>query len=415
MKVGIVDIRPESRAALSGRVNLALEEAGIKEAFVAELNLNDPGEFKSQPPDAIFIGPGSYSRLGELIEESRAVFKETPIALVLENEIYGSRGVALRKRYGVAVMPLGDVAHMAGFLIDCQGRQTAAMGGRAGLVIGVAQLKGGVGATTVATSLGSCWARHGLSAALLDFDDVNPQVTAWARVGSQRREVVAEFLRRGQVPIERINEIVSPIEGYDGKLIAIGQPILYNEGFHYKADVLENSPSSGGFVTSMLQAVRGDFDATIIDLGRSWGVSTFSVLPHCSTVLFVTDDDGMSVRQSLDNLQRLRAESGNSNEFDFSRWNVVLNAYTGRLIDPGTLANEISSMNLLPPEANLYTIPFSERGRQWGAPGQSLFDLAEDSCKQSILRMASNLCPFDYTEDKKLMDKLVGRMRSFIS
>jgi len=394
-----------------GRINMALEEAGIRDADVMEINLNDPGELRQNQPDAIVIGPSAYSRLDELIEEARALFRDSPVALVLESEIYGSRGVALRKRYGVVVMPLGDVAHMAGFLIDAQTKNQPMGGSRAGMVVGVAQLKGGVGATTIAAALSACWARNDITSVILDFDDLNPQITSWARVAPQQREVVAEFLKRGQVSIERINEILSPVESFEGKLVAVAQPILYNEGFQYKADVLEGVPSSSGFVVGLINAVRPDFDVVVIDLGRSWGVASFSALPHCSTVLLVTDDDGMSVRQTLDNLQRLKAESGGSGEFDFTKWNIVLNAYTGRLINPETLASEIAQMNLMPPEASLYTIPFSERGRQWGAPGQSLFDLAEDSCKQSILKMASNICPFGYSEEPGLMDKIVGRFR----
>lgn len=412
MKIGILDLKPESRAALLGRINLAIEEAGIKDVEVVELNLNDAATMRASPPDACFVGPGAYSRLGELIEELRILFKFTPIALVLENEIYSNRGVALRKRYNVDVMPLGDVAHMAGFLIDSQKKESGSAG--SGIVVGVAQLKGGVGATSVVAALGSCWAKNNLNTVLIDLDDVNPQITAWARVSSQRRDVVSELLRRGQVTSERINELLSPVEGFDGKLLAIGQPILYNESFHFKADVIDGAPSVSGYMQSLLATLKIDFDLIVLDLGRSWGVSTFSALPYCQVVLLVTDDDGMSVHQTLNNLQRLKSESGGSNEFDFTRWNILLNAYTGRLISPEVLAHEISQMNLMPPEANLYTIPFTEKGRQWGAPGQSLFDLAEDSCRQSIVKIASNLCPFDYVENVGVVDKFVGKVREFV-
>ncbi len=412
MKIAIIDLKPETRAALLGRVNLAIEEAGIKSPELIDLNLNDPGEHRANSPDVCFIGPGSYSRLDDLIQETRALFKYIPIALVLENEIYANRGVALRKKYNLEVMPLGDVAHMAGFLMDAQRHESGAVG--AGLIIGIAQLKGGVGATTVTTALGACWARHGVSSVIVDLDDVNPQITSWARVSSQRREAVGESIRKGQVTPDRINELLSPVEGYDGKLLAIGQPLLYNEGFHLKADVLDGAPSSTGYINTLLNSLRADFDTIILDLGRSWGVSTFAALPHCQIVLLVTDDDGMSVRQTLDNLQRLKAESGNSGEFDFTRWNVLLNAYTGRLISPEVLAGEIAQMNLMPPEASLYTIPFTETGRQWGAPGQSLFDLAEDSCRQSIIKIAFNLCPFGYTAESGVVDKLVGKFKQFV-
>ena len=226
--------------------------------------------------------------------------------------------------------------------------------------------------------------------------------------------MVVEFLRRGQVPMDRVNELIAPVESFAGKLTAVGQPILYNESFHFKADVLEGAVSSSSYVSSLLNALKPDFDIIVVDLGRSWGVATFAALPICKLVLLVTDDDGMSVRQTLDNLYRLKSESGNSGEFDFTKWNVLLNAYTGRLISPEVLAQEIAQMNLLPPEASLYTIPFTEKGRQWGAPGNSLYDLAEDSCRQSIIRIASNLYPFGHAEEPGLVNKLMGKVRQLV-
>ncbi|RMD85103.1 MAG: hypothetical protein D6808_05890 [Candidatus Dadabacteria bacterium] len=416
MRIAIVDISPESRAALIGRLQLACTEAGLLSPEILEVNLNAPGDLPINPPVACFIGPGSYSRFGELIEEIRRITPDVPIALVLENEIYTSRGISLRKRFGVDVMPLGDIAQIAGFLLDCAERKKEAEGTLHSFVVGVAHLKGGVGATTLATSLAACWARNDFTAALVDFDDLSPEATLWSHAKPHHRDVTAEFLRRGEVSQERINELLVPVEGYDGKLVVVAQPLLYKEGFHFKADVLDNAPSASSFVTTLLDVLRKEIGIVVIDLARSWGVATFAALPLCDAVMLVTDDDGMSIRITLDTLERLRGESGDSGEFDFSKWNMVLNSYTGKLITPQVLAEEVDKLDIMPPEASLFTVPFSESGRQWGAPGKSFYDLAEPSVKEVIFKICSTLVPMEgkASEDQGALGKLVGKLKSFI-
>ncbi|MCB9029538.1 MAG: ParA family protein [Deltaproteobacteria bacterium] len=414
MKIGIVDIRPESRAALVGRVQLAAKEASIRDFAIVELDLAQINSWREYELQAVYIGPGTYSKLAEIVDEIRVIFPNIPLALVLENEIYANKGVSLRKRFNVEVMPLGDLAHIAGFLIDCEefAHDTSAIG--SGIVLSVAQLKGGVGATTLTAALASCWAHCGLSVAIIDLDDVNPQITNWAKVKFHRREVTSEFLRNGNVPPERVNELLAPVDGFDGKLVVVGQPARYNEGFHFKADVIEGAPSSVEFTSSLIDCLSSEFDLVIIDLGRSWGVSTFTSLMMSREVLLVTDDDGMSVRQTLDNLERLKSESGDSGEFDFTKWNIVLNAYSGRLITPEVLASEVNQMDLLPQEASLFTIPFSEKGRQWGAPGQTLFELGEDYARESLLKLASAIYPIGYTQQQGVLQKVVGKIKSIV-
>jgi len=184
------------------------------------------------------------------------------------------------------------------------------------------------------------------------------------------------------------------------------QPESYNESFHFKADILEGAPSIAEFLYSLIETLRAEFDVVILDGGRSWGVATFSILPLCQYVLLVTDDDGMSVRRTLDGLQRLRRESDDPNEFDLQRWSLLLNGYTGALISPKELAKEVSDMELLPPESNLYTIPFSEKGRQWGAPGQTMYEVADERTLSVIRKVAYSLIPFRAEgEEKGLVQK----------
>lgn len=399
MHILIFDSNLATRAALLGRIQEAMRQVQMRRIDVIEAEIEKISEYDSAEVIGVLLGSGHYQDMGTHINKIKVTFPKAMAGIVLENETYASEAVFLRKNLEARIMPLGDLAQLASFVIDCdEHAHQNNPGHRNRGVLGIAQLKGGVGATTITAALAACWAKHGLSVCAIDYDDVNPQLTMWGRVSSAHRGLVAEFLRGGEIPASRLNEILYPVEGYGGQFVIVGQPERYNESFHFKADIFEGAPSAAEFVTSLITSLRNEFDVVLIDFGKSWGISTFATLPLCQQVLLVTDDDGMSVRCTLDNLQRLQQESEDPEEFDLGRWSMVLNAYTGQLINPKDLAREIREMDLLPEDCSLYTIPFSEHGRQWGAPGQSFYELAEEEVKEVIRKYAFNLVPFKYEE-----------------
>ena len=416
MYLVVIDNQPDSRAALLARVQEALRQVDTKRLDIIALELNQIESFDWSTASGTLIGPGCYSEIDEIVRRVRFSNSSGFTGVVLENEVYASHAVELRKRLDVNIMALGDLVQIAGFVMDSDARSTTLnSAAHEGGIIGVSQLKGGVGTTTITAALASCWARHGLSVAAIDLDDVNPQLTSWARVGVVQRTVTAELFRQGKVPANRINELVHPVEGFEGRLVAVGQPEGYNESFHFKANVLESAPSASEFMQSLISNLREEFDAVVIDLGRSWGVSTFASLPLCEHLLLITDDDGMSVRRTLDAFARLRSESDDPDEFNLSKWSLILNGYTGQLITPKEIAQEIQNMELFSPDSNLYTIPFSETGRQWGAPGQSFYDTADAATRKVVRKVAYGLIPFRYDPEESVGGKILKRWQSIVS
>lgn len=416
MKFVLIDKDTQSRAGLAGRVAEALRQAELHSVEVVELDLARIETFDWADVGGCLVGPSCSQTLEDLIDRLRLMFHGGEIGIVLDTEEYATHAVTWRKRFGAQILPLSDLAQLASFLIDCEMHSSKVQRGEGGgRVVGLAHLKGGVGTTTLTAAFASCWARNGLSVVAIDFDDVNPQLTAWARVGIVQRTVTAELLRQGEVPASRINEMLHPVEGFEGRFVVIGQPEAYNESFHFKANVLEGAPSASEFVQSLMPVLQSEFDVIVIDMARSWGVATFSALPLCDQVILVTDDDGMSVRRSLDAFARLRHESDDPEEFNLSRWSLILNGYTGRLISPKEIANEIQEMGLFSAEASLYTVPFSDTGRQWGAPGQSLYETADTRTRQIIRRIACNLVPFRYEPEQTFSSKLLKRFHSLVS
>ncbi|MCB0309733.1 MAG: ParA family protein [Bdellovibrionales bacterium] len=414
MKLIIIDNIAETRALLTGRANEALRQADLRTVQIQELDLARIETFEWGTACGCLIGPGCVDDLESIVERLRVV-ANVELGVVLENDLYSTQAVLYRKHLQVRILALGDLVQIADFIIDCDSKAVAGDHEAKGHgIVGVCQMKGGVGATTVAAGLAACWARHGLNVAAIDFDDVNPQLTAWARVGLVQRTVTAELLRQGEVPASRINEIVHPVEGFEGRLVVIGQPEAYNESFHFKANVLEGAPSASEFVSGLLEVLNSEFDVIVIDMARSWGVATFAALPYCEEILLITDDDGMSVRRTLDAFERLKKESDDPEEFDLSKWSLILNGYTGKLISPKEIAVEIQEMELFSAQSSLYTIPFSDTGRQWGAPGQTFYDTADPKTQQIIRRIACNLIPFRYDPEPSLAGKLIGKFQGLV-
>jgi hypothetical protein len=233
----------------------------------------------------------------------------------------------------------------------------------------------------------------GKTVALLDFDDLSPQLSDWARIPAAQRSLTGELLKTGQVTIDRLRDFVHPIKGFDGRLVAIGQPLLYSEAFHFRAYVIEGAPSSSEFVSSVLSLLSSEYDVVLIDLGRSWGVSTFAALPWCERVLFVVDDDGMSVRRSLDALGRLKHESGDPEEFNLNKWVVAFNKMTGRRLSERDIRTAVASAELFPTGVPIAPVLYTEKGRQWGAEGTTLYTLCEPRVRASLDRLAQTLIP----------------------
>ncbi len=395
MRLLIIDPALQSRRILLTRVEEAIRQTGLKRIEIID------GEFSllttasaSDPIVSILLGPGCYENAEQAIQVTRGFFPNTPVALVLANEVYAEEAVELRRSLPVRIMAIADIPQLANFLLDTEADTHLLPAARNRGVISVVQLKGGVGASTIAAGLAACWARHDLTVALIDLDDVNPQLTEWSNAGTAQRRAVAELLRVGEVPRSRLSELYCPIDGFNERLVVIPQPELYHEAFHFKADVLENAPSSSVYIEALIGLLRDEFDVIVVDSGRSWGIASFGLLPLSQHVLLVTDDDSLSVRRSIENLQRFVRESGDEEEFDLSTWSVVLNAHTGKLLSAKDVRDELREATLLPENSVLYSIPFSDKGRRWGEPGESFFDLADSRSKQALAQLALALIPF---------------------
>ncbi len=408
MRILVLDSDSSARATVVSRIEEALRQAGVRRVELIESTPAGLASLVAEaPPNICFLGPGCYRDLEQSLHHCRVSYPRVPVALILSNEIYSAEAVELRRSLKIRIIPIADIGQMAQFVLDCDAPSAGPATGSKGTIISVLQFKGGVGATTLTAGLGACWARHGVSAVMVDFDDVNPQLTDWARVGASQRRLISEGVRAAEVPKYRIRELIYPVEDFSEKLFVVGQPEHYGEGFHFKADVLENTPSIVNYVSSLLDALQSEYDVVIIDCGRSWGLSTFAALTASQRVLTVIDDDAASLRRTFDNFGRIHRESDDPSEFDLGKWSFVLNAHTGRVLTVEEVTEEIGDADVFPGKPELMTIPFSDKGREWSLTSQSFYDLAEPYVKAALAEQAFRLFPFQHeVQSPQLIDRL---------
>jgi cellulose biosynthesis protein BcsQ len=394
MQLIVIDVSPALRATLLGRVQEAAREAGLQRIAVLEVDPHNIDSVNWDLTIGCFVGAGCGPLLKELLARFEGPQAECPLAFVLDADTYASEAVSIHKILNRTVLSDTDLTQMANFVVDCERKASGRGSGiRSRHIIGVAQLKGGVGGTSLTAALGVCWAKQGKTVALLDLDDVSPQLTEWARVPEHQRTLTGELLKTGEVGIDKLSDFVFPVEGFDGRLVAIGQPVQYAEAFHFRAYVLDGAPSSSEFVSNVLSLLSNEYDVVLVDIGRSWGVATFAALPWCERVVFVVDDDGLSVRRSLDALARLKQESGDPEEFNLGRWVVALNKVTGDRLSEADVAQAAAHLELFPRTNSLFSIPYSASGRTWGIKGETLYDRGSSRVRTSIERLAHFLVP----------------------
>lgn len=398
MRIFIIDPNLRSRETLVARVEEALRRLQLKRVAILD------GTFDlilqhahDDAPSITFFGPGSYEHLEDYVSRFRSFFPKAPLGAVLENNIYAQEALELRRFLSARIMPLADIAQMAQFILD-SGSATggdSASGGQG--VVAVMQFKGGVGASSLAASLASCWANNERSVVLVDLDDTSPLITDWARVGISQRRAMGSLIAQGEVPANRVKEIVYSFQHFEGRLGVVGQPELYRESFHLKADILEDAPSGAEFITSMINVLRDEYDVVVVDAGRSWGVGTFALLPLAQHILFVCDDDETSLAQSFSNFQRFYRESDDPQEFDLAKWQFVFNGAPDEETALEELKKQIAQTDLFPKDVAVHIAPSTDTGSEWYSKGElpvTLYDLAEKDVRAAIEEIAYGLIPF---------------------
>lgn len=407
MHLAIVDYRPEYRAALLGRVREALRQAEIRRFQPIEVDRFHLDRFDWTLAQGVVLGPGCQNDLSQVVGEVRLRMPVGRIGVVLKKDEYRARAMQLRIELGVITMAEGDLAQLVSFVIECDRHEGgASSGGKNRGVIGLCHFKGGVGCTSLTAALAACWARHDLTVAMIDLDDVAPHLTVWSQADQAHRLAVSEFIRLGEIPENRLNETLYPVEGYRGRLVIVPQPETYGDGFHFKSNSIPDAPGIRTFVESLLIELKKEFDIVIIDLGRSWGIATFITLSMCQKILLIMDDDPIGMAQTLKCSERIMQETNNDALLGVKNWNIVLNSYTGLLVTPKELQNRLEQIDLFPPSRGFFVIPYSRKGRVWGSPGKTLYEMSDINTREKIAELAMSCVSFVRNRNSGIFERV---------
>jgi cellulose biosynthesis protein BcsQ len=385
----IIDYRPEFRAALIGRAREAIRQAGLKRFQPYEVDRFHLDRFDWSLSSGAIIGPGCEHEIVQVIADVREKFPVGKIGVVLKKEQYRAQATDLRIEYGVYPIPEGDLAQIVSFVIECdrvQGDDGQEFKNRG--IVGLVHFKGGVGCSSISAALAACWARHDLQVALLDFDDVTPNITHWSQAEEVHRMAVSNFIRMGQVPPGRLNEVLYPVEGYRGRMFVVPQPEHYGDSFHFKSNAIPDAPGIRTYIESLFQELKREFDVVVVDLGRSWGISTFVSLSMCQKVILVCDDDPSALRQTVRGCERLVRETNNDALLGIKNWNIVMNSYTGQVVTPREFQQQFELLDIFSPSTSYPVVPYSRSGRFWGNPGITLYELSDEATQEKLIQLA---------------------------
>lgn len=395
MNIFVFEQNKDSLSLVMRRLRRAVSQAGLKRIRFNSGGVSELSNLRlnSEAQDCVIIGPSHSADFEIAVEKVKNVVPKVPLAAIFPNDLYALDGVRARKELGLRILALADIGNIAQFLLDTSEKGVQSLASEEKSIIGVCQVKGGVGASTLAASLAATWIKSGESVCLVDLDVFCPQLSRWSKMPMDKRDMMAEFLKLGEVPAYRLPEVLHHFDSASGKFSLVGQPRLYSDGFHQISDVISGAPSSEGFMSSLFSALSEMYDLVVVDFGRFWGVSHFATMALCQDVVLVLDEQRVSVTNTIDSIRRMSRESDKQEEFDFSKWSLVLNGYTGTALSSSEVKGELLDSGLFSESKDIHIIPFCEKSRSWTETQQTFYDVCQKPARSSIEYLANSLVP----------------------
>lgn len=392
MEFVVIDVTPAQRAALLGRVQEAIRLAGLSQVTVSEV---DPLSLDAISWDGVlgcFVGSGTGAVVKEILAKINSARSECPIALVLDSETYLTEAVKIHKLVGHTVVAETDLIQISNWILDAErkssGRQ---LGNKQRRVIAVTQMKGGVGASTVVSSLAALFASQEKSVAIVDLDEVTCNLTEWSMVPQSNRTVVSELVRGAAQFSECLRDALYRPEAYKGGVAVFPQPSMFQEGLHVKAPVLNGAPQGSDFIQHLFPLLIGEFDIVLVDCSKSWGIATLATLGWCEKIVLLIDEEPLSLQSTFQSLARLRDESGDVDEFNFTKWSLVLNKFTGKKTSMKEILAWASEADLFTSDSKIFALGFSNQATKASGPGESLYERADSKLKKEFVTLADFL------------------------
>jgi cellulose biosynthesis protein BcsQ len=396
MHIAVLDIKPESKVALAGRVKEIIRQAGLRRIEPHEVDLLHAHSYNWSLAQACIIGPGLQSQLREVLSTLKKLFPKGAISAVVDQETYSRLPISTRIELGIPVIAENDLSHLADFILRELNDKPQSQPQKNKGIIGVSHFKGGVGASSLAISLGLYWADSELRVALVDLDDVCPMVTRWSQASEGSRNAVSEYIRKGEIPKNTVHELYAPVSDTNGNLCVIPQSLNLLETYHCKAKAIQDSPSISVYLESLYNELQEQFDCVIVDLGSSWGVSCLTTIKLCSKFLLVSDESEDTSILTLSCVERLIRETNNDSLLGLEHWQLIYNKFQGIIYDEEEIFRKVEKLDIFPPETDMFFIPPAVRSTNRSSNQNirySLYDKSELNFKSAISKLAEASVP----------------------
>lgn len=253
-------------------------------------------------------------------------------------------------------------------------------------VIAIANLKGGVGKTTTALSLGAELTQRGYRILLVDADDNNQSLTQTIGVTeSEKRKTLTNLLiydcfEDGGIDEQQVMDtVIECVEGFDllpsdQKLAGISTYLAFQS---YRGDF--GSEGILFHLKSILDRVRNHYDYIIVDTGANHSQFFLNVLVASDEIIIPAQAQKMSDNGTMETLRAIEKIKKNHNAALVNKGiliTMVDNRTRYSKDKAGRIENEFTEMGLCVFRS---TIPRTIKGEEYAESGKSILAFAGKS------------------------------------
>ena len=188
----------------------------------------------------MILGNFAKDQILEINSRLNSIFPNVPIVLLLSSEDYLEDAVELHKKTLIRVIALGDLPQISQLLINLA--QPASKSheflGKA-RVLSLVNIKGGVGTTTIASSLATYYSESNISSLLVDLNHSNQNLSAFYDYSIEGKSALEQAFKITVPELKHLKPCIEDITNNDGKTISIiGAPKTFQESYQLHSATL---------------------------------------------------------------------------------------------------------------------------------------------------------------------------------
>jgi len=330
------------------------------------------------PPNVVAVGPGFTPEEAYLTaREIRGTHANVPIIVVLADESYTLRTLKRFERVADEVVTSSEQPIRLIHKISTFGGEVRTH--KAGRIVVVEGVKGGVGSTSIVSGLAHAANALGKEALVVDLSPASALIHYMAADRWQSPDYAAYLSDRIVPEWNSVQRCIT--EAPNGVRL-----LLPPAGGTDVRELWLRDRESFEITLSMLDLLRERFDVILIDLAGAEGVLNFALHARADARLLVTSNDPASVHLLNNRLNMLAQAPGDS------PLNILLNMTLERgLTKEDLLDFLVVNENFEESMAALKPIQYDSRGASWIGTGNTFYTESSKSTQRILEQTLSHL------------------------